>query len=92
MSDFKTIELRIYGKVQGVWYRASTREKALQLGLSGYVMNKSDGSVLVQATGTENSLEELIDWCHRGPAEAKVEEVKVAKIPLRRFEGFDIRR
>ncbi len=92
MSDLKTIELRIYGKVQGVWYRASTREKALQLGLSGYVMNKSDGSVLVQATGTENSLEELIDWCHRGPAEAKVEEVKVAKIPLRRFEGFDIRR
>jgi len=92
MSDFKTIELRIYGKVQGVWYRASTREKALQLGLSGYVMNKSDGSVVAQATGTENSLEELIDWCHRGPAEAKVEEVKVTKIPLRRFEGFDIRR
>jgi len=92
MSDSKTIELRIYGKVQGVWYRASTREKALQLGLSGYVMNKADGSVLAQVTGPEDSLEELIDWCHRGPAEAKVEEVRVTKIPLRRFEGFEIRR
>ncbi len=92
MSDSKTIELRIYGKVKGVWYRASTREKALQLGLSGYVMNKADGSVLAQVTGPEDSLEELIDWCHRGPAEAKVEEVRVTKIPLRRFEGFEIRR
>lgn len=67
----------IYGHVQGVFFRDSTRDRALQLGLVGYVRNLPDGSVELEAEGSQGSLEELISWCHHGPPEARVERVQV---------------
>ncbi len=71
-------KLRISGRVQGVWYRASTSEKAGELvGLSGWVKNMADGTVGVHVEGEREEIEKLIKWCREGPPLAKVKEVEV---------------
>lgn len=87
-----SLSLHITGKVQGVYYRQSTRKKALSLGLSGYVKNLPDGAVDILATGNREQLDELIAWCKIGPPPAKVKEVIVKEMELEIFEGFEIRR
>ncbi|MGD9685122.1 MAG: acylphosphatase [Candidatus Obscuribacterales bacterium] len=69
--------LKISGRVQGVFYRVSTRDRARELGLSGFVRNVSDGSVEVLVTGDRGLVEELISWCHRGPSGSRVDTVVV---------------
>jgi len=64
--------LRIEGIVQGVYFRWHTRDKALELGLRGWVRNLVDGSVQVLAEGEKEALEKLVEWCHHGPREALV--------------------
>ena len=68
------------GRVQGVWFRASTAERAAALGLSGRAENCADGSVLVHAAGSRAALAELVEWLHRGPPMARVEAVEVEEI------------
>lgn len=70
--------LRIRGKVQGVFFRESTRQEAARLGLTGWVRNRDDGSVESVAEGEPAALEEFIRWCHRGPQAARVTEVERA--------------
>ena len=85
-------QLSVYGKVQGVWFRASTREQALVLGLSGYAGNLADGSVQVQAQGDTDALDSLEQWLRHGPALAKVSRVDILELEPRLSEsGFDIR-
>jgi acylphosphatase len=72
---------RVHGNVQGVFYRASTRSKAEVLGVAGWVRNCADGSVELEAYGTEKQLEELLAWCRRGPELARVERVDVEWLP-----------
>jgi acylphosphatase len=69
--------LKISGKVQGVFYRQSTKQKARQLGISGYVKNEKDGTVFVDAIGPLDKLDELIAWCQKGPPSASVKNVEV---------------
>ena len=64
--DKKRAHLIIYGKVQGVFFRASTKDKAIELGLKGFVRNQPDGTVEVIAEGSEKQLQELVAWCHEG--------------------------
>lgn len=66
---------RISGRVQGVFFRASTRRKAGQLDLVGYAVNRSDGTVEVAALGDTESLEQLAEWLGQGPAAARVDKV-----------------
>ncbi len=70
------ITLTITGKVQGVFYRAKTQEKAQSLGLVGFARNNSDGSVTVVAEGEKSQLQELITWCHQGPPMASVSNLQ----------------
>ena len=70
-------KLVITGKVQGVFYRHSTRQKARELGLTGWVRNLADGSVEAEASGAKSVIEDLISWCRQGPANAQVENVAV---------------
>jgi acylphosphatase len=71
---------RIRGHVQGVWFRASTAERAAALGLRGRAENLPDGSVLVQVAGAAAAVETLVAWLHRGPPLARVDAVDVEVI------------
>lgn len=83
--------IRISGKVQGVWYRANTQETAQKLNLKGFVMNKPDGSVYVEAEGEEARLEALYARCKQGPEKAVVDSVELEEGEIKGFEGFEIR-
>lgn len=63
----------VSGKVQGVWFRASTRDEATRLGLRGCARNLDDGRVEVVAVGTDDAVEQLAQWLHHGPPLARVE-------------------
>ena len=87
----KTVRLLITGKVQGVWYRASTKEKAQSLGLNGQVWNASDGSVCALVQGSDEAVSVLIEWCKEGPQLARVDDVIVAEEKSDRiFSSFEI--
>jgi acylphosphatase len=79
----KRYRLRIYGRVQGVWYRASAQRKAEELGLSGWVRNEADGSVSAEAQGPEAQLAAFVAWCRQGPPHAEVERVETEELALR---------
>jgi acylphosphatase len=67
----------VRGRVQGVWFRASTAERATALGLRGRAENREDGSVLVHAAGSPAALDALVAWLHAGPPMARVDSVEV---------------
>lgn len=69
------VHLIIEGRVQGVWFRDSTRREAISLGVSGWVRNLPDRSVEVLAEGPENQVEILVAWCGHGPPNAKVTRI-----------------
>lgn len=81
----------ISGRVQGVFYRASTEKKAKSLGISGWVRNLSDGRVEVVATGEETALSDFEKWLWQGPENARVESVVAREVPLAEFDGFNTR-
>lgn len=83
--------LFISGRVQGVFYRQSTLEKARQLELSGYARNLHDGRVEVVAEGEKNQLQQLLDWCWEGPDNARVDGIElVPDAATQEYENFTI--
>jgi len=80
----------IQGDVQGVFFRASTKEKADQLRLAGEVRNLADGSVEVLVAGEADAVNRLVQWCHEGPPRAEVSSVDVTDIEPAVFDGFRI--
>ncbi|MDY7228624.1 acylphosphatase [Hyalangium rubrum] len=87
------VSLRIRGKVQGVFFRESTRVEAARLGLTGWVRNRDDGSVEAVAEGEPAALEDFIRWCHRGPVSARVTDVERADSePTGEFRTFTVER
>ncbi len=86
----ETISIIVSGKVQGVFFRQSTKEKANQAGIRGEVRNTPDGKVAILATGDREKLDELIDWCRQGPPRARVTAVEVTNLPLQAFDDFSI--
>lgn len=87
------IQLIVNGRVQGVYFRASTVQQARRLGLTGWVMNRRDGAVEIVAEGRSDRLEELIAWCRQGPPGARVDEVDSQRQGFRgEFSEFRIRR
>ncbi|NIM69965.1 MAG: acylphosphatase [Xanthomonadales bacterium] len=81
-------KFRIEGRVQGVWFRESTRREALALGISGHALNCPDGSVEVVACGAPAALERLHEWLHKGPPLAEVRRVEELEAPPACGEGF----
>jgi len=71
--------LIIEGRVQGVWFRDSTRNEATRLNLTGWVKNRFDGSVELVAEGSQEEVKKLIEWCHHGPPSARVTMVHEIK-------------
>jgi len=85
--------LRIEGRVQGVFFRASAQEEAGRLGLKGWVRNCPDGSVEVVAEGERKKIDDLVGWCHHGPPGAHVHNVRLQWEDHKNdFQDFRIRR
>ena len=91
MAEIIHNSIGISGKVQGVFFRASTRKIALELGIKGWVRNEPDGTVKIEAEGTEEQLAKLLSWCNRGPEGASVSRVLYEPETVMGFDDFDIR-
>lgn len=85
-----TVHLLIEGKVQGVFYRASAKEAANDLGISGWIKNRKDGNVEIVASGDEVNINRFINWCHEGPRRAVVTNVTVTPQEDKTFDGFEV--
>ncbi|HEY7535862.1 MAG TPA: acylphosphatase [Thermodesulfobacteriota bacterium] len=75
--DKERVNVIIRGRVQGVFYRASAKEKAIELELTGWVKNRGDKTVEIVAEGQRKKLDELVEWCTMGPPDAYVTDVEV---------------
>lgn len=80
----------ITGKVQGVFFRGSTREMAEQSGVKGEIKNMQDGSVHLIAEGDEEAVKALIAWCHYGPPRAEVTGVSVTEGIVKGYKNFSV--
>lgn len=85
--------IRVRGRVQGVFFRHSAREKARELNITGFGRNEPDGAVYIEVEGEEDALEQFIAWCRSGPELAKVEKTEVSySDELKHFNDFTIER
>jgi acylphosphatase len=85
------VRLIIEGRVQGVWFRESTRRQATALGVQGWVKNRPEGTVEALLEGSEEPVRKLVAWCHHGPSGAVVRSVREIPEPWEgQFKGFDI--
>jgi acylphosphatase len=89
-TDLETRIFTIKGRVQGVWFRDSTRREALKLGVSGYAKNLPKGDVEVLAVGEAAALNELARWLRDGPPMAEVTDIKEEVLEARESFGFQI--
>ena len=80
----------VKGKVQGVFFRASSQQQAIEYGLSGYARNLADGEVEVLVCGEENNVNRMLEWLNHGPPQAEVEEVKAQKVAWQDHNHFSI--
>lgn len=88
----KRAVIKIYGRVQGVFFRDSARRRAKKLGLVGFVKNESDGGVMIFAEGEDENLKQLVDWCYNGSMLARVDKVEVKWEEAKgEFKEFEIR-
>lgn len=87
----KAVIIKVYGTVQGVGFRFYTNKKAIELGIFGYVQNKPDGSVYIEAEGEETDLMTFIDWCNIGPQWARVSKVETQIVPAINYVDFQIK-
>ena len=91
-GDRERAHVYISGNVQGVFFRDSTRRKADELDLNGWVKNTSDGRVEALFEGTSDAVREMLDWCKEGPAQATVEDVDAdIEEPAEDLNGFEVR-
>ncbi|OKY24948.1 MULTISPECIES: acylphosphatase [Thalassotalea] len=80
----------VSGLVQGVYFRASSQQMAIEYGLSGYAHNLADGEVEILLCGEEENVDKMLDWLNTGPPQAKVIAVKTKKVPWQQYNHFSI--
>ncbi|MEM0493259.1 MAG: acylphosphatase [Candidatus Thermoplasmatota archaeon] len=87
----KSIRVKITGRVQGVWFRSNTKQKADELGLVGWVKNMDDGSVEAVFQGEEDKINDIVKWCYKGPPLARVDKVYIKNEGLTEsYKSFEI--
>ena len=84
--------VRVIGRVQGVFFRQSAVDKALELGIGGWVRNRADGSVDVYVEGEPDAVEVMLSWLRRGPAHAEIDTVQISEAEPENSVHFEIRR
>jgi acylphosphatase len=88
----KALNLMIHGRVQGVWFRASTKEAASRLGVNGWVRNTPDGSVEAHIQGEDSAVEKMLAWCSQGPPGALVDHIDIMDVEIQDdYRAFSIR-
>ena len=85
-----TVHVLIKGRVQGVYFRASAKDVADEVGVTGWVKNTEEGDVEIMATGTSEQIKKLVDWCKIGPRRAAVTDVSVTEKEETFFKNFDV--
>ena len=88
----KHYNIKVYGRVQGVFFRASTKTKADEFKITGFVRNERDETVYIEAEGEEEDLKKFVEWCGQGPKYAIVEQCEIEEADLRNFAGFMVLR
>jgi acylphosphatase len=88
----KHLNIHVYGKVQGVFYRVTAMETANKFNLKGFARNEKDGSVYIEAEGDEAVLEKFVEWCNEGPPRASVERVITEESDLKNYSNFVVQR
>ena len=84
-------QVRVVGRVQGVFFRAWTQQQAQALGVTGWVRNCADGSVEAHLAGDEEAVAALVERLKRGPPAARVEQVEISELPPEPAERFEVR-
>lgn len=94
MSDILKFHknITVIGWVQGVGFRFACRSMARSLGIKGLVKNLSDGNVYIEAEGTETQIKHFVKWCHQGPGNANITDVRVETGKVESYNVFDITR
>lgn len=87
----KCLSIRVSGKVQGVGYRYFTVDAARKTGITGHVRNETDGTVFIEAEGTQEQLDTFILLCRKGPSRAIVTNITYQNSPTMGFNSFRIR-
>jgi acylphosphatase len=87
----KRVRVLVRGRVQGVFFRAEARERAESFGGAGWIRNTGDGSVEAVFEGPDEQVDSLVEWCRRGPAGARVDEVEAVPEEPAGEVGFQVR-
>ena len=87
--ETKHLNIKIYGQVQGVFFRVTAKEKAEKLRIKGFARNEEDGAVYIEAEGEKDKLDKFLEWCKNGPDKAQVEKLEVTEGPVKNFSSFD---
>ena len=88
----KHLNIRVSGKVQGVFFRASAKEQADKLGVKGFVRNEPTGEVYIEAEADEEKMKLFLQWCAHGPRNARVDNVTSEESALKNYDSFEVRR
>ena len=86
----KHLNIKIFGRVQGVGFRYFTKQKASKLGLTGFVQNQQDGSVYIEVEGPKDVVDKFADWCGQGSSWSRVEKIDVRQGEVQNFKDFVI--
>ncbi len=84
------LNIKVYGLVQGIFFRVNAKEQAEKWGIKGFAQNEADGSVYIEAEGEKEALDKFIKWCNIGPSMAQVEKVVVTEDQLKNFSKFEV--
>jgi acylphosphatase len=85
------LNIRVHGRVQGVFFRDSAEQEAVRLGLAGFVRNEPDGTVYIEAEGGAQALNRFLNWCRRGSRSAHPDRVEAEEDALQHFKSFSVR-
>ncbi len=91
MTQTVAQQVVVHGRVQGVFFRDSTRQEALSRGVDGWVRNCPDGTVQAHFEGSGEAVDRMVRWCREGPSSADVADVRVSEVAPEGLEGFAIR-
>ena len=87
----RSVKINIYGKVQGVGFRYNALQKANEIGVNGFVKNRSDGSVYMEVEAERALIDEYIVWCKKEHSWSRVDDVVVMEIPFNSYRGFCVK-